>query len=385
MDGPRVLVVLNTSAAWSRGILRGFMETAHQRGWLLLHYHPSADLGWLQEEWTPSVLVLGPEVEQSVIATLGETSVISVNQDRSAQGVASVCPDEEKIAKLALEHLASKGYARVTTFRFNDAAFAAARENAFCAAAQMKGLDVVPGWWLDDAQHSRAKEDPHALVKWLRGLPKPCGVFTCADAWGRVVARYARAAGLRVPEDLALIGVDNDAIECELIVPSLSSIAIPWREMGVKAADLAQLALKKKNIAGKRWLIPPVAVVGRRSSDALGIDDTLVSQAVRWIQSHAEKRLSVPSVASAVSSSRQRLERKFRAALGRTVQEEIRRARVEKARALLEATDAPLAEVAKRSGFTTAALLSVAFQRELGMPPGAYRRRSRAAATGNHQ
>ena len=89
--------------------------------------------------------------------------------------------------------------------------------------------------------------------------------------------------------------------------------------------------------------------------------------------------------ASAVSSSRQRLERKFRAALGRTVQEEIRRARVEKARALLEATDAPLAEVAKRSGFTTAALLSVAFQRELGMPPGAYRRRSRAAATGNHQ
>jgi LacI family transcriptional regulator len=109
----------------------------------------------------------------------------------------------------------------------------------------------------------------------------------------------------------------------------------------------------------------------------LAIEDELVASAVRWIHANADRRLTVPMVARAVGGGRQRLERRFRAVLDRTVQEEVRRAHVEAAKELLATTRAPLNDVAKKSGFTNAALLNAAFQREVGMPPGVYRRRAR--------
>jgi LacI family transcriptional regulator len=154
-------------------------------------------------------------------------------------------------------------------------------------------------------------------------------------------------------------------------------VAIPWQEIGRNAAMLVRSALSGKSIAGSRSVVSPVEVVSRRSSDVLAIDDPLVKKAVRWIRDNAERRIGVMMVARAVGGGRQRLERRFRATLDRTVQEEIRRARVENAKRLLATTAAGLGEVAKQAGFTNAALLNAAFQRELGTTPGAYRRRAR--------
>ncbi|MFZ5890470.1 MAG: substrate-binding domain-containing protein [Myxococcota bacterium] len=379
MTAPRVLVVLSTEAAWARGVLRGFMAAAHERGWTLLHYAPSSNLHWLREEWAPSVAVIGPEVGPGALADLAPAQLVSVTVDRSAQGIASVCLNEAAIAKLALEHLLATGLRTVSTFRFDESAFAIARERAFIQGARAAGAKVATGWGSDEAPTPHRGENRAAMVAWLRSLPKPCGIFTCTDGWGRTVARYAHAAGLRVPEDLALVGADNDVLECELIAPPLSSVAIPWNEVGRSAAKLVRGALKQKLTGAERSVIEPVAVVARRSSDVLAVDDPLVEKAVRWIREHAERRLTVPMVARAVGGGRQRLERRFRAVLDRTIQEEIRRAHVELAKHLLATTKISLVELAKRSGFTNAALLSVAFQRELGMPPGAYRRRLQKA------
>jgi LacI family transcriptional regulator len=181
-----------------------------------------------------------------------------------------------------------------------------------------------------------------------------------------------------MPEDLALVGAGNDVLECELMAPALSSVMIPWQEIGKNASHLVQLALSGQQIGDRRIVLSPVGVVARRSSDALAIEDPLVAAAVHWIRSNAARRLTVPMVASAVGGGRQRLERRFRRALDRTVQEEIRRAHIDRAKELLAATGAGLPEVAAHSGFTNASMLSVAFQRELGMPPGAYRRRVHA-------
>ncbi len=370
-----MLVVLNTDAAWSRGILRGFMASAHERDWTLLHYHSLTDLSWLAQEFEPAAAVIGPEVRSESLAELGTASLVSVTFDRSAERIASVCLDEAAIAGLALEHLLSTGLRQVSTFRYGDAPFAVAREQAFAARARAAGASVSPGWGSDEALPAQRGESKSAMVAWLRALPKPCGIFTCTDGWARAVVRYTRVAGLRVPEDIALIGADNDTLECELIAPPLSSVVIPWREVGKTAAELVTLALRGVTIERKRRVLAPVAVIARRSSDLLAIDDALVEKAVRWIRAHAERRLTVTMVARAVGGGRQRLERRFRAVLDRTVQEEIRRAHVQAAKTLLETSHADLSEVARQSGFTNAALLSVAFQRELGMPPGRYRRR----------
>lgn len=380
MSPKRVLVVLGTDAAWSRGVLRGFMEAAQERDWSLLHYHPSADLNWLIDEWAPAAAVIGPEIGAQASARLAASgSLVSVTVDRSAEKLASVCLDEPGIAALAAKHLLATGLRHVTTFRFDESEFAVARERAFAQAVRAAGAEVCAGWGGEDYTRSQRGERPAAMVAWLRALPKPCGIFTCTDGWGRVVTRYAREAGLRVPEDLALVGADNDVLECELTSPPLSSVIIPWREVGRSAAALVRAALAKQSIERKRVVIAPIAVAARRSSDVLAVDDACVAKAVAWIRAHADRRLTVTMVARAVGGGRQRLERRFRRALDRTVQEEIRRAHVEAARHWLATTRVDLAEVAKRSGFTSASLLNVAFQRELGMPPGAYRRRVQAA------
>jgi LacI family transcriptional regulator len=374
MHPKRVLVVLGTKSAWSRGILLGFTAAVHEHDWTLLHYDAPSDLDWIVKEWAPAAAVIG-DLEPEAIARLAPATLVSVTVDRSDDGIASVCLDEEGIASLALEHLFAAGLRNVTTFRYDESSFAVTREHAFVAQARAVGARVAPGWGSDNyAPHERG-ERPAAMVAWLRALPKPCGLFICTDTWGRTVARYVREAGLRVPEDLALIGADNDELECQLISPPLSSVMIPWQEVGRHAATLVRLALGKQAIARRRIVVSPIAVVARRSSDVLAVDDALVASSVAWIHQHADRRLTVAMVARAVGGGRQRLERRFRGALGRTIQDEIRRAHVETARQWLATSNANMAEVAKRSGFTNASLLSVAFQRELGMPPGVYRRR----------
>lgn len=377
MDAPRVLVILDTNAAWSRGILRGFMAAALERDWMLLHYHTESDLNWLVAEWKPAAAVIGPELGADSVAKLASASLVSVTFDRSADEIASVCLDEARIATLALEHLRATGLRHVSTFRFDESPFAILRERAFVDEARARGLNVARGWGREGTPPFERGEHPMEMLSWLRQLPKPCGIFTCTDSWGRAVARYAHLAGLRIPEDLALVGADNDVLECELIAPPLSSVMIPWQDVGKNAAALVHRALSGTPIEGERRVIAPATVVARRSSSVLAIDDPLVAQAVRWIRAHADRRLTVTMVAREVGGGRQRLERRFRRVLNRTVQEEIRHAHVESAKVLLETTRASLVEVAKRSGFTNAALLSVAFQRELGMPPGSYRRRVR--------
>jgi LacI family transcriptional regulator len=375
MKTPRVLLLLGTDGEWSRGILRGFTAVAQERDWMLLHYPPCSNLSWLMEAQAPDVAVLGPGFSAADCARLAPAALVSVTVDRTADGIASVCPDEEGIAALAAEHLLATGLRHVTTFRYDESAFAVARERAFIEHAQAGGAESFPGWGGNHFRAAERAENPTKMMTWLRGLPKPCGIFTCTDGWARPVARYALQAGLRVPEDLALVGAGNDALECELISPPLSSVIIPWQELGRNAAALVRSALANRPIAGTRAMVAPIGVASRRSSDSLAVQDPLVADAVRWIRAHAGRRLTVPMVARAAGASRQRLERRFRRALDRTVQEEIRRAHVELAKRLLPTLRVSLAEIARQSGFTSASLLNVAFQRELGMSPGNYRRR----------
>jgi LacI family transcriptional regulator len=372
---PHVLLVLDTSAAWSRGILKGFASFAHEADWTLLHYRPNADLNWLCREWRPAAALLPPGYNRELPEVAKSIPLVTVNSDRSSEGMASVILDEEQIADLAVAHLVEKGLRCLTSFRFTNDPFAVARERRFLERAASMNVQLAPGWWQDDADPPSTAERPLALVSWLKKLPKPCGLFAVCDPWASFLVRYCKVANIRIPEEIALIGVDNDAIECELLSPPLSSVAIPWRTLGREAAQLIQQALSGRPIARTRIVISPLDVVPRRSTEVLAIEDPLVVGAVNWICANASQRIDVPTVVKAVSTSRQRLERRFHAVLGRTIMQEIRRARVSIAKQLLSTTRLDIPEVARQSGFTNQALMSVAFSRELGQPPSSYRRK----------
>jgi LacI family transcriptional regulator, galactose operon repressor len=379
MTPPRVLVVLDSSAAWSRGTLRGFARVADEQRWTLHHYDAASDLDALVAEFPARAAVLGPRFGGPWPSRLRESVSVSINTDRSAEGIASVCLDEVRTTELAATHLMARGFRNVTTFRF--AAWGARREQYFRDVAVRMGARLEPGWWSSERWELGQEKQLASIIDWLRTLRRPCAVFALCDLWARTIARCARDAGLRVPEDLAVLGVDNDVFQCELDAPALSSIEVPWQRFGESAAELVRLGLSGEDISGRRVLVPPVDVVTRRSSDALAVDDPLIAEAVAWIRAHATQRLSVPVIADALGVGRQTLERRFRRWLGRTVVDEVRRARVDVARRLLSTSELALPEVAHQSGFATPALLNVAFHREVGLPPGAYRRQSRGART----
>jgi len=374
---PRVLVVLDGAMGWSRGVLRGFFDAARTQKWRLLRYQPG-DITWLVDVWQPDAIVLQAALCPGV-KKLASTIVVSVNDDRGDEpGIASVCLEEATIGRLAAEHLLAKGLSRLTTFRFNDGPFAITRERAFEEAAKTRGASLVPKWWRDGAVPPRFHEQPAALSTWISGLPKSTGVFACTDSWAAIVARYAEFARVRIPEDLAVIGADNDLVDCELTSPPLSSVAIPWQTVGKQAAELVARALSGTDIAGTRLTVSPLDVVARRSTEVSAIADPVVAAAVTWLTEHVSQCLTLDAVARAAGCSRQRLEQRFRAAIGRTVMQEVSRARVERAKRLCSNSNLTLAAIAEQCGFADATTLSVAFRRETGMPPGAYGRMFRA-------
>lgn len=204
------------------------------------------------------------------------------------------------------------------------------------------------------------------------------GVFVPEDTLGLQLTEVCRQMGIRVPEDLAIVGVDNDDVMCELAQPPLSSIAVPSEKVGYEAAAMLEHILSGKKQLRERVVLPPLGVVARQSSDVLGVSDGDVAAAVRFIRERASVPISVKEVVEQVAVGRRTLERRFQRVLGHGIWKEIRQAHLTRARLLLADTDLSITEVARQSGFTDLRQLCNTFRQETGLTPTEYRRRVRA-------
>ena len=216
------------------------------------------------------------------------------------------------------------------------------------------------------------------LAAWLHALSKPVGLMACNDDRGRQVLEACRTAGVAVPEEIAVVGVDNDELLCELSDPPLSSVALDTERGGYEAAQLLDGLMSGRIRQPARILVAPLGVVTRRSTDIVAAEDREVAAAVRWIRDWARRGpLRVAEVAQAVKLSRRSLEVRFRAALGRSVRAEIERVRLEHARSLLAETDLPTSQVAELSGFGSPSYLALVFRRRFRSTPTRYREEAR--------
>jgi LacI family transcriptional regulator len=186
-----------------------------------------------------------------------------------------------------------------------------------------------------------------------------------------------RRLGVGVPDEVAVLGVDNDEVLCELAAPPLSSIIPNTHRTGYEAAALLEQMMAGRKMAGETHLIPPSGLATRQSTDALAIEDTNVAQAVRFIREHACQGIRVQDVIRAVPQARRLLESRFRKLLGRTPHEEIIRVQLNRVKQLLVETDLSLSEIATRTGFAHVEYLSVVFKNKAGTPPSQYRAKNR--------
>jgi LacI family transcriptional regulator len=215
------------------------------------------------------------------------------------------------------------------------------------------------------------------IATWLLSLPKPIGIMACNDDRGLQVLDACRQAELRVPEDVAVVGVDNDEFLCNLSIPPLSSVALGVERAGYEAAALLERLMSGERPAQTQFFLPPLQVVQRQSSDGTAVDDPEVVKLIRFIREHACDGLRVEQVWKQTGLSPSTMQRRFRQLLGRSPKEEITRLQLERARSLLSFTDLSVAEVATKCGFKESRYLSMVFHAKLGLSPLAYRTRKR--------
>jgi LacI family transcriptional regulator len=212
------------------------------------------------------------------------------------------------------------------------------------------------------------------VARWIKSLPKPLGLMACNDFRGIQALDASRRVGIAVPEEVAVIGVDNEELACKLAYPPLSSVVPHARSIGYEAAALLDCLMSGEPEPTTELSIPPVEVISRLSTDVNAIADPGVAEAMRFIREHACEGIGVIDVLSRVPVSRSVLQRRFRSLLGRSIHGVIAGVRLQRAKQLLVETDLPLSVIAQRTGFSHVEYLCAAFRKASGFPPGTYRR-----------
>jgi LacI family transcriptional regulator len=361
---------------YEHGIARGIVRFAKTRAdWDLFGY------GWMfrpfdaVEAWHGDGVIA--RVESAADARLLgglPCPVVDVAGAYAEPPFWSVVNDDEATGRAAGDYLMSCGFRRFAFCGVAGTGWSENRARGFLAAVGT--ADPAPSvftqslpWWEKVASRGR-------LARWLLGLQLPAGLFACNDTAGLKVAGLCRDLGISVPESLAIIGVDNEDVLCEMASPSLSSIQLDCEEIGFRAAALLDVLLSAQTGAApprRPIMVAPGGVVERESTRVYTSDDPLVRQAMRFIRMNADRPLAVGDVLAVVPASRRSLESRFKRATGWTLKEEIVRARLSRARALLRGTRLTIADVASRSGFASVQRFHEVFKAAERTTPGAYR------------
>lgn len=384
---PHVALMVETSGIFGRRILEGITRylRTHQP-WSVFVEQRALDTvppRWL-ETWRGDGIIsrVSSPTFQAAIRRAPVAAVDLTHRRPAVAGLPRIVTDDQAIGRLAAEHLLGRGFRNLAFCGYSGVHWSERRRDAFLGASpEPRTADrVYESPWVGDPRAEPWEKEQKTIARWLKGLPRPVGVLAANDARGLNVLDACRRADLEVPGELAVIGVDDDPLLCELCDPPLSSVMPNPEQIGYEAAELLDRLMNGDEAGFDERLIPPLGVATRLSTDVLMIDDPRIAAAVRFIRENACRGISVRDVLDDVPLSRTALERRFRRYLGRSPQAEIRAVQLKRARELLSETDVKIERIAELAGFVHPEYFSVVFKRELGRTPGRFRRESRAAA-----
>jgi LacI family transcriptional regulator len=381
LRSPQVMLLIDTSSVYGRELIEGIGRYAAEHGpWSIYHedrglFDPLPPLlkGWKGDG------IMARSVRKADLKRLLATGlpVVELFAD-FALSPPQVCPDEEMIGKLAVDHFLDRGLRSLAFFASDWAWWIDTRRDAFTGAIRKCGLpcEYVE---LRAQRKSKKRIAESELIRWLDSLPKPCGVFCACDVYASQVTNACRRSGIAVPSQIAVLGVDNDPVICSVSFPPLSSIDLHSKAVGYEAAALLDRMMAGHLPPKRTVLVEPGQVVTRESTDIMAVEDADVAQAIRLIREHACRGLHVTEVAKAVGLSCRALQQRFQRILQRSPKEEVMRVQIERAKMLLSQTDMNVELVSKRCGFAAFEYFVRAFRRETGATPRRYRKTCRIA------
>ena len=383
LKSPRVLLLIDTSSVYGRELIEGVGRYAAEHGpWSI--YHDDRGLfdplpTWLKR-WQGDGII-ARSVRRADLKRLLATGVPVVELFADfALSPPQVCPNEDTIGKLAVEHFLDRGLRNLAFYASDWAWWIDTRRTAY--ANTIREFDHASCSYFELCAPAKSKRrlGEARLDRWLKSLPKPCGVFCACDVYAIQVTNACRRLGIAVPTQIAVLGVDNDPVVCSVSFPPLSSIDLNSRRVGYEAAALLDRLMAGLTPPKRNMLVEPGRVITRESTDVMAVDDADVAHAIRMIREHACRGLRVTEIADSLGLSLRALQQRFQRVLHRTPKQELLRVQIERAKMLLMQTDLSVESVAKRCGFTAFEYFVRAFRRETGSTPRVYRKSRRITA-----
>lgn len=391
--GRRVALLIESSRAYGRGLFLGiakFVREHHEwsvqsEEWRWTDSFPV----WLKN-WDGDGVIARVETAEmaSFIKQLGVPAV-DVRGSVSGSDLPLIDTDDRMVANLAAEHFLNRGFRHYAFCGFVGANYSDKRSLWFQERLAQAGFQCHvyrPPRRTKAAQtiehEKRGLLFQEDLGRWLVSLPKPIGIMACNDIRGQHVLNLCRRLALAVPEEMAIIGVDNDEILCELSDPPLSSVAPDTFRIGYDAAVLLERMMAGGKPPAEPTFIPPRGIITRRSTEVLALDDRQLAIGLRFIRDQAFGPISINEAARVSGMCRSVFERRFAAQMGRSPKAEVLRLRLERVKQLLMDTDWNLAQIAESAGFNYAEYLHAVFTQKTGITPGKYRRQAQSSASG---
>jgi|SRR3989339_1791709 len=371
-----VILLLEEDRVIDRDLARGIAKYANfQSAGKWAFYHtlekkiPSAE----PKKWkADGIIAYNPndKAAQKII----KLGIPSVTRGLQIDNYSYIVADENAIASLAASHFQDRGFKHLAYIgRAND--WSRERGNAFQKKCQNFCEDFYAFQHRSAKDKGFNKKEIENMTGWLKSLPKPVGVFACNDDLARAAIEACKLTGILIPQEVAILGVDNDTYICELSDPPLSSIALNFENVGYIAARALDSYMSGMDVKEKKILIEPTHIVFRQSTNILAIEDCEIAKALNFIRQNTKKIIQVDDVAAATNLSRRSLERRFKIVLHRSISDEIRFCHVTLISQMLVETKLSISDICTSFGFSNTKHFARYFSKAAGITPLAYRKK----------
>ena len=377
--------MIESSRTCEREFCRGIAQYAGLHGpWTFYHKpkfyltsHPrSISISQIRHFDPDGIIVSDIENIDDILNLNRPTIVHTIQSNRH------LCPmvlgDTCQTGRMAAEHLLGLGYKQYAYCGIGDYYWSRGRYSSFRETIRAAGYDVLYHELNPHRIRDARQKELRTLAEWLTSLPMPLGLMACADDCSQLLIEACKTSNIHVPEQISIIGVDNDDMICELSNPPLSSIALNFETAGYETAELLSKLMTDAKIDETSVMVSPSHIEIRASTNILAVDDTDVAAALKFIRENSNKLIQVGDVMNVVACSQRTLHQKFLKTIGRSVHREIKHCRVERIARMLRETDLTITQIAHQLGYFNVNHISRYFEQEMGVKPLAYRKQQAA-------